>query len=86
MKTTKLGVNVLYFRLIGAYSIRHLVTEVEYDQIRLTSQGPAIVRLAFAELLQLLTSQRRTSLIALKIPLTTSGAMFSTTTTSTTTF
>ena len=82
MKTAKPGVIDLYFRLTNAYSILHLLTEVEDDQIR----GPAIVRLTVAELLQLLTSQRRASSVALEIPRITTGTMLSTTTSSTTTF
>ena len=63
MKTTKPGDNDLYFRLANAYSIRHLilVTEVEDDQFKIASQGPAIVRLTVAEVLYLLTSQHRAS-------------------------
>jgi len=61
MKMTKAGAFDLYSSLTNAYSTLYLMTEVEDDQIRLASQGPAIVRLAAVELLQLLTPQRRAS-------------------------
>lgn len=56
MKRIKPGAIDLYFRFTDTYSIRHLVTEVEDDQIRTASQRPAIVRLAVGELVQLLTA------------------------------
>jgi len=58
---TKTGAFDLYSSLTNAYSTLHLMTEVEDDQIRLALQGPAIVRLAVVEHLQLLTPQRRAS-------------------------